>query len=334
MSAAPNAVNFAGNSPVPQILVCPRDRLPFRYEPGWLVCPAQHRYAVVEDVPILLISEMSQTHIEGSRSLKVAEAPDAAQLPQFKIVPGIIDPFVQNSISATNGSLYRHLVGRLTEYPVPDLKLPQAEGKSFLEIGCNWGRWCIAAARKGYQPTGVDPSLKSIRAARRVARQLNVAADYLVADGRSLPFPDASFDCVFSYSVLQHLSKENTRTVLREARRVLRPGACCLVQMPNKLGTRNLYHQGRRRFREAVDFEVRYWGISELKDAFEQEIGPAEVFVDGYLTLNPQVNDAHLFPLHYRALVHVSDLLRRASRFARPLMYLADSLYVRATRMT
>ena len=241
------------------ILVCPRDRLCLHEEGDDLVCEHGHRYAVIEGIPILLVSEAEQTHIEGTRALVLAESRDVASLPQFNVADGEVDPFVRAAIGGTNGSLYEHLVGKLKEYPIPRLRLPDGEGKLFLEVGCNWGRWCLAAAAAGYRPIGIDPSLKAIRAARRVARQLGVEASYVVGDSRFLPFRTEVFDQVFSYSVLQHLSKSDARESLREIHRVLRIGGEALIQMPNVFGIRCLYHQIRRGFREASDFEVRYW---------------------------------------------------------------------------
>ncbi len=331
MSSTANSVNH-----IPEVcpagLVCPRDYLPLQQVPNGLTCSEGHHYAVIDGVPILLLAEMDQTHIEGYRSLAAAESRDTSQLPKFDTASGEIDPFVQTSIAATNGSFYRHLIGRLREYPIPELRLPEGNGQRFLEIGCSWGRWCIAAARKGYLPVGIDPSLKGINAARHVAHQLGIDAQYLVADGRAMPFPDGSFDQVFSYSVLQHLSKENTRATLRELRRVLRRGGKCLVQMPNVFGIRCLYHQVRRGFRDTRDFEVRYWRIKELVAAFEQEVGPAEISVDGYFSLNPQVSDTRLFPLRYKALVYTSEVLRKASGVVPLLTHFADSLYISAVR--
>lgn len=315
-----------------ELLVCPREKQPLSQENDFLVCPQKHRYRVIEGIPILLVSEARQTHIEGGRSLQVAEDGDAAQLPQFVFGPGEIDPFVTNAIGATNGSLYQHLVGKLKEYPIPHLRLAQGNGASFLEIGCNWGRWCIAAARLGYQPVGIDPSLKAIRAARRVAQQLGISALYLVADGRYLPFPDTVFDQVFSYSVLQHLYKSDVRSVLTEICRVLHPGGEARVQMPNVFGVRCLYHQIRRGFRDANDFEVRYWTINELLATFGELIGPAQVSVDGYFSLNAQISDVRFLPRRYRALVYTSEGLRRLSESLHALVYVADSLYVTASR--
>lgn len=315
-----------------EILVCPRDKLALREAPGRVVCPNGHSYAVVEGIPILLLSETPQTHIEGSRSLEVAQLGEAAELPQFNVAPHEIDPFVQKAIGATNGSLYQHLVGKLTEYPIPKLRLPPGEGKLFLEIGCSWGRWCLAAARIGYRPLGIDPSLKGVRAARRVARQLGVEAHYVVADGRFLPFPNGIVDQVFSYSVLQHLPREDVYATLRETGRVLRVGGQCQVQLANAFGLRCLYHQARRRFREGKGFEVRYWTPKELSAAFRIALGAPQISVDGFLSLNVQASDLHFLPWKYRMLVRASESLRKLSEIVPPLTYAADSLYVTATR--
>lgn len=314
------------------ILACPRDKLCLHEEGDDLVCEGGHRYAVIEGIPILLVSEAEQTHIEGTRALVLAESRDVASLPQFQVGAGEIDPFVRNAIGGTNGSLYEHLVGNLKEYPIPRLRLPDGEGKLFLEVGCNWGRWCLAAAEVGYRPVGIDPSLKAIRAARRVARQLGVEATYIVGDSRFLPFRAEVFDQVFSYSVLQHLSKSHARDSLREIRRTLRIGGQALVQMPNVFGIRCLYHQARRGFREGQDFEVRYWRPSELFSAFSAEIGPSEVSVDGYFSLNIQPSDLRLLPAKYRAVVHSSEALRKLSHYFPPLVKAADSLYVSSRR--
>ena len=318
------------NKSLLQILACPRDHGALQENGERLTCAQGHEYAVVEGIPVFLLAEAPQTHIEGTRSLAIAEA--KAPLPPPESNPSAFDPFVRGVIAATNGSLYQHLVGNLAEYPIPRLRLPPGNGKLFLEIGCNWGRWCVAAARAGYRPVGIDPSLKSLRAARRVVRQLGVKADFIAGDGRHLPFAGNCFDQVFSYSVLQHLSKENTRTVLREAARVLSTGGECLVQMPNVFGVRCFYHQLRRGFRETRDFEVRYWTVPELTRTFGEILGPSRVFVDGYFTLNPQPTDIHLFPPHYRALVRLSEALRKMSASLSPLKYVADSLYVSSVR--
>src|ERR1700689_3763746 len=111
-----------------EVIVCPRDRQPLHSEGDSLVCSDGHRYRVVEGIPILLVSEAQQTHIEGDRALLVAEG-DLSHAPRLKFKLGAdeIDPFVRDTIGATNGSLYGHLVGKLNAYPIPDLRIPPSD---------------------------------------------------------------------------------------------------------------------------------------------------------------------------------------------------------------
>jgi SAM-dependent methyltransferase/uncharacterized protein YbaR (Trm112 family) len=314
-----------------QLLACPRDHQILEERDGHLICPSGHRYPIVEGIPILLLSETPQTHLEGTRSLQAGASAKSSPTRLPSPPTGEIDPFVQNVIAATNGMLYIRLIGKLTDYPIPHLRLPPGEGKRFLEIGCNWGRWCIAAARMGYRPVGIDPSLKGIRAARQVALHLGIESHYVVADGRYLPFAHGTFDQVFSYSVLQHLSKDNARLTLREVGRALRSSGRFLVQMPNCFGIRCLYHQIRRGFREGDDFDVRYWTPKELAATFRAILGSASIFVDGFFSLNPQISDVKFLPRRYRVVVYASEALRKISGIVSPLIYLADSLYVEGT---
>jgi SAM-dependent methyltransferase/uncharacterized protein YbaR (Trm112 family) len=330
---AESAVNDAVPSPTVdrallRLLVCPRDRQALKEQDRHLLCPSGHHYPIVEGIPILLIPEQTQTHIEGTRSLQAGASNEATPTPLPGLQAGEIDPFVQHIIAATNGLLYIRLVGKLANYPIPYLRLPPGNGKRFLEIGCNWGRWCVAAARMGYRPVGIDPSLKGIRAARHVAQQLGIEAQYVVADGRYLPFADGTFDQIFSYSVLQHLSKENARLTLQEVARALHSAGGFLVQMPNCFGIRCLYHQVRRGFREGRDFDVRYWTPRELVSTFRATFGSARIFVDGFFSLNPQISDVHLLPWKYRTVVYASEALRKISGVFPALTYVADSLYV------
>jgi ubiquinone/menaquinone biosynthesis C-methylase UbiE len=72
---------------------------------------------------------------------------------------------------------------------------------------------------------------------RQVLDQTNVA------DGRYLPFRENIADRIFSYSVLQHISRENVTMSLAEMRRVLTMDGCVRVQISDMFGVRCLYHQ-------------------------------------------------------------------------------------------
>lgn len=303
-------------------LACPRDHGTLQHRTNTLTCTAGHSYAVRDGIPILLLDDVEHTHEAALHALHGDDEPDASA------PDGGIDPFVQQAIGATGGYLYAGLVGRLSEYPIPELRLPAGDGRTFIDVGCSWGRWTIAAARRGYRALGIDPSLVGVRAARRVARQLGIEASFLVADARYLPFRSRSCDVVFSYSVLQHFAKADVRKALEQIRRILTPEGQSLIQLPNAFGPRSVYHQLKRGLREPRRFEVRYWTVGELRRTFEALIGPTEITVDGFFSLNPQAADLHLLPARARAVVRASEALRRLTRPLPALKYLADSLYV------
>lgn len=335
-----------------RILVCPRDQQELRREGDSFCCPMGHVYPIVEEVPIMLLDDVEQTIGIARASLQLArgEIPNDPRAPQF-FLPSVgvsemekegiielarrgspIDPVVAYLVGATSGFMYKHLIGSLESYPIPDISMKEGHGRKLLDIGCSWGRWSIAAARKGYNVVGIDPSLGAIKAAERVARDLGVNANFVVADGRFLPFRDRAFDSVYSYSVIQHLSRADAAKIAAEIGRALKPGGRATIQMPTKFGLRCLYHQARRRFREAKGFEVRYWRLNELRRLFEKTVGPTHFSADCFFGIGLQKSDLSLMPPSRRALIHFSELLKGVTRKFPQLVSVADSVFVRVVR--
>ncbi len=314
-------------------LVCPRDKKSLKFADNKLVCPDRHSYPVVKDVPIMLVEDAEHTHDYINQTLeKVSElnSENSENNPsgdESNNQNGI-DKFVQSEVPYTSGILYFSVQNKLNRYPIPEIRLPRGNGERLLDIGCNWGRWSIAAAKKNYKVIGIDPSLEAVLAAQRVSRQLGAEADFVVGDARFLPFADDAFEVVFSYGVFQHLSKENVRTSLDEAVRVLENGGKTLFQMSNKYGIRQ-YQQYRRRGRtEGEGFEVRYWTPAELLETFEKRFGAMKMTSDCYFGLGIQGKDADLLPLKYKMVVYSSEFLRKLSGVFKPLTKVADSVYL------
>lgn len=311
-------------------IVCPRDRERLEFAHDVLTCPLGHAYPVFDGVPVMLVDDVETTHDYITRTLEqvgvssngaaVAHA-DAARLNE-------VDAFVQGEIPYTSGTLYFAVQHRLTRYPIPDLRLGEGNGERLLDVGCNWGRWSIAAAQKNYRPVGIDPSLDAVLAARRVSQQLGVEADFVVGDARFLPFDNDAFDIVFSYSVLQHFSKNNVRISLDEITRVLKEGGRAFIQMPNRHGLRSFYNHWRRGFTEGEGFDVRYWTPPELRSTFEEKFGPTKISTDCYFGLGIQASDVDLLPFRYKLVVYASNVLRRISKNVPALTRVADSLYL------
>ena len=331
-------------------LVCPADRdaLEYDYAASELSCARKHRYAVADGIPVMLIpgarptntTAIAETRAALARAAGVQAVPPARQAGAEDALDqagapdqaGAIDQYVQQAIGATNGNFYAGLGERLERYPIPRLELPPGAGRRLLDIGSNWGRWTVAAARLGYEAIGIDPSFAAIAAARNVARALGAKSRYLVADARWLPFRPEFFDVVFSYSVIQHFAPQDCAVAVAEMGRVAAPGGMCKVQMLQPWGLRALYHQMRRGFRQAREFEVRYWPIGRLGALFAAAIGPAEITVDGFFSANARPEDRALLARRYRVVVGASERLKRASRRFAPLKYCADSVWVTARR--
>jgi SAM-dependent methyltransferase len=264
-----------------------------------------------------------------SLSISEEEKGGVAQLSRGN---GPIDPVVVYLIAATNGLMYRHLVGNLSRYPIPEIPLPAGKRQRLLDVGCSWGRWSIAASARGYEVVGIDPSLGAVMAARRVAKQLGMPNRYIVADARRLPFPPHSIDVTYSYSVLQHFSRADTEQAVAEMGRVLRPGGIAKVQMPARFGIRCLYHQTRRAFREGVGFEVRYWTLPKLRRLFGRAVGETQFHADCYFGIGLQQSDELLMTRKLRLIVQASEGLKAASRRVSPLVWLADSVFAESVK--
>ena len=98
-----------------------------------------------------------------------------------------------------------------------------------LEIGVGVGSDFIRFVRAGARATGVDLTQHSIELVRRRLELEGLDADLRKADAEHLPFPDASFDVVYSWGVLHH-TPDSDRAIA-EAQRVLRPGGRLCIML-------------------------------------------------------------------------------------------------------
>lgn len=304
-------------------LACPRDHDRLARRSDELVCGSGHRFPIVDGIPVFVLKQGGG----GASYRPVQDEPNPSYARD-----GGVHPYVNAMIGTTNGNLYAHLRGKLPRYPIPALRLRDGGGRRLLDIGCNWGRWVVAAARKGYRVTGMDLSLRALRAAKVVARQCGVEADFVCGDARAMPFRDGAFDVAYSYSVVQHFSRDDARSILGETARVLTVGGESMIQMANRWGVRSLYQLSKRGFSEAHGFDVRYWTLRELQTTFGTLIGESRVSVDGFFGLDVQASDLDLMPLRYRLVIRGSEALRRAAALMPPMKGIADSVYVHSVK--
>jgi SAM-dependent methyltransferase len=93
-----------------------------------------------------------------------------------------------------------------------------------LEIGCGPGANVWYMAREGFLVTGLDGSPVAIEQAKQRFAQEGLNANLRVGDAGNLEDPDDTYDAVVDVECLCANSREAARGILREVRRVLKPG--------------------------------------------------------------------------------------------------------------
>ncbi|HKA42735.1 MAG TPA: class I SAM-dependent methyltransferase [Burkholderiales bacterium] len=104
-------------------------------------------------------------------------------------------------------------------------RVPDRAAVKMLEIGCGPGSgasWFVA--REGYDLTGIDASPTAIDKARERFSGEGLPGEFVVGPVDDLPFPTDSFDAVIDVVCLACNPERETRTILGEVHRVLKPG--------------------------------------------------------------------------------------------------------------
>lgn len=99
-------------------------------------------------------------------------------------------------------------------------------GHRVLDIGCGTGTLVVLLKRlcPDVEVIGLDPDPKALARARRKAERASVSVQLNQGFSGALPYGDASVDRVFSSFMFHHLEPAEKAAMLREVRRVLRPG--------------------------------------------------------------------------------------------------------------
>jgi ubiquinone/menaquinone biosynthesis C-methylase UbiE len=111
-------------------------------------------------------------------------------------------------------------------------RLPLAHARRILALGCGTGievRALRRLARPEVAITGLDHSPALIEAARRLTAEEGLSGNvtYQVGDAHHLPYGDGEFDLVTLHTLISHV--DDPPQVLREARRLVRPGGTVAV---------------------------------------------------------------------------------------------------------
>lgn len=155
--------------------------------------------------------------------------------------------------------------------------LPEVEGLAGLDIGCGEGANTRKVAELGAHMTAIDASPTFIRHCLDREKLDPRGIAFSVADARSLPFADASFDFATAFMCLMDFERPDQG--VREAARVLKPGGFLQFSIthpcfapPFRRTVRNengrCTHIEIGRYFDTADGEVERWmfkGASDVK---------------------------------------------------------------------
>lgn len=98
--------------------------------------------------------------------------------------------------------------------------------QSVLDVGCGTGTMAVQLKRAhpSLEVIGVDPDPRALARARRKAARAGVDVRFDQGYADTLAYPNGRFDRVFSSMMFHHLSRDEQPRMLRELRRVLKPG--------------------------------------------------------------------------------------------------------------
>ena len=134
------------------------------------------------------------------------------------------------------------------------------EGKDLLEVGGGMGTDLCQFALNGARVTDLDLSAGHLALARENFELRGLKGKFIHHDAEDLPFPDESYDVVYSNGVIHHTP--NTRRVVEEMFRVLRPGGRVLVMVY----ARHSLHYWRNLFRDLAlkQGQIEKYSIGEI----------------------------------------------------------------------
>ncbi|HEY1015208.1 MAG TPA: methyltransferase domain-containing protein [Herpetosiphonaceae bacterium] len=116
-------------------------------------------------------------------------------------------------------------------------------GRRILEISCGMGGTLVALAQAGADPVATEFNREYCAIAQRRGERHGLNLPILNAVGERIPFADDSFDLAICWDIVEHV--QDPLAMLRELRRVVRPGGRVLLTIINRWAWRDPHYHIR-----------------------------------------------------------------------------------------
>ncbi len=134
------------------------------------------------------------------------------------------------------------------------LAMELAAGKKVLDIACGEGYGTSLLASKATYVTGMDADSSTIEKAIVKYKKENIG--FAVAKAEKIAAAANEFDLVVSFETLEHL--EDQETMIKEIKRVLKPGGLLIISTPDKK-----YYSDKRQYTNPFHRKELYAGEFE-----------------------------------------------------------------------
>lgn len=105
------------------------------------------------------------------------------------------------------------------------------KGEAVLDYGCGSGYGTVLLSKYFKNVSGIDVSQETINYCKSNFKKDNL--HFSVFDPLLQPFPNDSFDFIFSFQVFEHIPLDQVEIYIRNVKNMLRPGGKAIITTPN-----------------------------------------------------------------------------------------------------